>query len=106
MGTLREALTVNSELYKKKAVRCLDGRGYYVKANSDVEATLADLILYKKGEDRDYWPEAKATTVSPGETVFAYYGHRPRVRIASATLPTPSINAASRMLLFSFLATL
>lgn len=47
MGTLREALTVNSELYKKKAIRYLDRRGYYVKS------TLADFILNKKGEDRD-----------------------------------------------------
>lgn len=70
MGKMREALTVNSELYKKQAIRYLENRGYYLKASSDVESTFADCIFSKKREKRDYWMEAKATTISLGETNF------------------------------------
>lgn len=70
LGRYREALTVNSELYKKHVVRYLEKRGYYLKASSEVESTLADCILTRKGENRDYWLEVKATTVSLGDSSF------------------------------------
>jgi hypothetical protein len=70
LGRYREALTVSSELYKKHVMRYLEKRGYFLKASSDVESTLADCILTKKGENRDYWLEVKATMVSLGDSSF------------------------------------
>lgn len=70
IGKLRESLTVSSEVYKKHVLRYLEARGYYVKASSDVEATFADAILNRKGEQRDYWLEVKETTVSLGDSSF------------------------------------
>jgi hypothetical protein len=70
MGKFREALTVNTETYKKQLLRYLETRGYYVKASSDVESTFADCILVRKGEKREYWLEAKATTISLAESSF------------------------------------
>src|SRR3990170_3395291 len=70
IGKLRESLTVSSEVYKKLVLRYLEARGYYVKASSDVEATLADAVLTRKGEPRDYWLEVKETTVSLGDSSF------------------------------------
>ncbi len=70
IGKRREALTGNSEVYKKHLVRFLEKRGYYLKASSDVEATFADCILTKKDDAREYWVEAKATTISLGEKSF------------------------------------
>ena len=70
IGKRREALTGNSEVYKKHIVRYLEKRGYYLKASSDVEATFADCILSKKDEVREYWLEAKATKISLGESSF------------------------------------
>lgn len=70
MGKLRESLTVSSELYKKHVLRYLEGRGYYVKASSDVEATFADAILNRKGEQREYWLEVKETSVSLSDSSF------------------------------------
>lgn len=64
IGKRREALTGNSEVYKKEILRFLSKRGYYLKADSYVEATFADSVLTKKGEVREYWLEAKATKVS------------------------------------------
>jgi len=70
IGKRREALTGNSEVYKKQIARFLEKRGYYLKASSYVEATFADYILTKKGETREYWLEAKATTISLGDSSF------------------------------------
>ena len=70
IGKLREALTVNSELYKKHLLRYLEARGYYVKASSDVEATFADAILNRKEEQREYWLEVKETAVSLNDSSF------------------------------------
>ena len=70
VGKLRESLTISSEVYKKLVLRYLEARGYYVKASSDVEATLADAILTRKGETRDYWLEVKETSVSLGDSSF------------------------------------
>jgi len=70
IGKRREALTGNSEVYKKQIVRYLEKRGYYLKASSDVEATFADCILIKKGETRESWLEAKATTISLRDSSF------------------------------------
>jgi hypothetical protein len=70
MGKLRESLTVSAEVYKKHILRYLFARGYYLKADSDVEASFADAILTRKEETRDYWLEAKETTVSLGESSF------------------------------------
>ena len=70
IGKRREALTGNSEVYKRQIVRFLEKRGYYLKASSDVEATFADCILTKRDEAREYWLEAKATTISLGERAF------------------------------------
>jgi len=39
--------------------------------DSYVEGTLADCVLSRKGEDREYWLEAKATTISLYEAKFA-----------------------------------
>jgi len=39
--------------------------------DSYVEGTLADCILSRKGEDREYWLETKATTISLYEAKFA-----------------------------------
>ena len=68
IGKRREALTGNSEVYKKQVTRYLRKRGYYVKASSEVEGIFADCILTKKDEAREYWLEAKATRISLGET--------------------------------------
>ena len=70
LGKVREALTINTELYKKHILRYLEARGYYAKASSDVEGTFADTIMTKKGDAKDYWLEVKATTVSLGESKF------------------------------------
>lgn len=70
MGKFRESLTVSSEVYKKQVLRYLAGRDYYLKAGSDVEATFADSILTKKGEEREYWLETKDTAVSLGDSSF------------------------------------
>jgi len=70
IGKRREALTGNSEIYKKQVIRYLEKRGYYLKASSDVEATFPDCILTRKGEEREYWLEAKATTISLGDGSF------------------------------------
>ena len=70
LGKLRESLTINSEQYKKYVLRYLEARGYVVKATSDVEATFADAILTRKGENRDYWLEIKDTTVSLADSDF------------------------------------
>jgi len=70
VGRRREALTGNSEIYKRKIVQYLEKRGYYLKASSDVEATFADCILTKKDETREYWLEAKATKISLREASF------------------------------------
>jgi hypothetical protein len=70
LGKVREALTINTELYKKHVIRYLEARGYYVKASSDVEGTFADTILTRKGDTRDYWLEVKATSVSLGDSEF------------------------------------
>jgi len=71
LGKLRESLTVSSELYKKHILRYLEGREYYtVKASSDVEATLADAILSRRDEKREYWLEVKETSVSLGDADF------------------------------------
>lgn len=39
--------------------------------DSYVEGTLADCVLSRKGEDREYWLETKATTISLHEAKFA-----------------------------------
>jgi len=70
IGKRREALTGNSEAYKKQVVRYLEKRGYYLKASSDVEATFPDCILTRKDEDKEYWLEAKATTISLSDGSF------------------------------------
>jgi hypothetical protein len=70
LGKLREALTINSEEYKRIILRCLEPRGYTVKASSDVESTFADAILTRKGEQRDYWLEVKDTPISLGDSDF------------------------------------
>jgi hypothetical protein len=54
IGKRREALTGNSEVYKKILMRYLEKRGYYLKASSDIEATFADNILTKNNEEREY----------------------------------------------------
>ena len=71
LGKRREALLGSAELYKKTVVEYLENRGYYVKMDSYVEGTLADCILSRKGEDREYWLETKATTISLYEAKFA-----------------------------------
>lgn len=70
IGKRREALTGNSEVYKKQIIHFLEKRGFYLKASSDVEATFADCILTRKGENREYWLEAKATMISLGDGSF------------------------------------
>jgi hypothetical protein len=70
VGKRREALTGNSEVYKKQVIRYLEKKGFYLKASSDVEGTFADCILTRKGEEREYWLEAKATMVSLGDSSF------------------------------------
>lgn len=70
LGKVREALTVNTELYKKHLLRYFEARGYYVKASSDVEGTFADVILTRKGDAREYWLEVKAETVSLNDSEF------------------------------------
>jgi len=70
IGKRREALTGSSEAYKKTIVRYLEKRGYYLKASSDVEAIFPDCILTRKDEEREYWLEAKATTISLRESSF------------------------------------
>lgn len=70
MGKLRESLTVSAELYKNHVLRYLAQRHYSLKAGSDVEATLADSILTRIGENRDYWLEAKETAISLGDSSF------------------------------------
>jgi hypothetical protein len=70
IGKRREALTGNSEIYKKHIVHFLEKRQYYLKASSDVEATFADCILSRKDEVREYWLEAKATKISLGDSSF------------------------------------
>lgn len=70
IGKRREALAGNSEVYKKTIVRYLEKRGYYIKVSSDVEATFPDCVLTRKAELKEYWLEAKATTVSLGESAF------------------------------------
>ncbi len=70
LGKVREALTVNTELYKKHLLRYLEARGYYVKATSDVESTFADAVLMRKDDTREYWLEVKATTVSLNDSDF------------------------------------
>jgi hypothetical protein len=70
IGRFREALMINSELYKKHVLRFLEKRGYFLKASSEVESTLADGILTRKGENRDYWLEVKATNISLGDSSF------------------------------------
>jgi len=54
MGKLRESLTVSAEVYKKHILRYLFARGYYLKADSDLEASFADAILTRKEETRNY----------------------------------------------------
>jgi len=71
LGKRREALLGSGELYKKTVIEYLASRGYYVKMDSYVEGTLADCILSRKGEDREYWLETKATTISLHEAKFA-----------------------------------
>lgn len=102
MGKLREALTINSELYKKLTMRYLTSRGYYLKASSDVEATFADCVLTKRGDTRDYWLEVKATTVSLGEADFlsqlgkylaAYVSRTPRNRFKMMLVCYKLVNA-------------
>ena len=102
MGKLREALTINSELYKKQTMRYLTSRGYYLKASSDVEATFADCVLTKRGDTRDYWLEVKATTVSLGEADFlsqlgkylaAYVSRTPRNRFKMMLVCYKLVNA-------------
>jgi hypothetical protein len=70
MGKLRESLTLSSEVYMKQVLNYLSGRHYYLKAGADVEATLADAILTRKGETREYWLEVKETAVSLGDSSF------------------------------------
>lgn len=71
IGKVRESLTVNSKEFKERFLRYLKGREYYsVKADSDVEGTLADLILTRKGEKREYWVEVKATAISLRNSKF------------------------------------
>lgn len=61
----------NAELYKKTVIEYLESRGYYVKMDSFVEGTLADCILSRKGEEKEYWLETKATTISLYDSRFA-----------------------------------
>jgi hypothetical protein len=71
LGKRREALSGSAELYKKTVVEYLESRGYYVKMDSYVEGTLADCVLSRKGENKEYWLETKATTISLYEAKFA-----------------------------------
>jgi len=71
LGKRREALFGKAELYKKKVVEYLETRGYYPQMDSFVEGTLADCILSRKARDREYWLEAKATTISLYDAKFA-----------------------------------
>lgn len=71
LGKRREALSGSAELYKKAVVEYLESRGHYVKMDSYVEGTLADCVLSKKGENKEYWLETKATTISLYEAKFA-----------------------------------
>ena len=71
LGKRREALLGSAELYKKTVVEYLESRGYYVKMDSYVEGTLADCVLSRKSEAKEYWLETKATTISLHEAKFA-----------------------------------
>lgn len=64
LGKRRESLTGSAEAYKIKVIGYLEARGFYLHQDSFVEGTLPDAILIRKNEDREYWLEAKATTVS------------------------------------------
>lgn len=61
----------SAELYKKTVIKYLESRGYYVEMDSFVEGILADCILSRKGEEREYWLETKATTISLFDSKFA-----------------------------------
>lgn len=71
LGKRREALTGKAELFKKKVIEYLEMKGYYLKIDSFIEGTLPDCVLSRKNEDREYWLEAKATTISLYDARFA-----------------------------------
>jgi len=71
LGKRRESLIGSGELYKKRVIEYLETTGYYPKMDSFIEGTLADCILSRKGEVREYWLETKATTISLYDAEFA-----------------------------------
>ena len=60
----REALTINSEIYKKKIIEYLEARGYFVIASSEVESIFPDVIFRHQFSSIENWLEVKATSVS------------------------------------------
>lgn len=46
----REALTVNSEMYKKKIIEYLEARGYFVLASSEVESIFPSVAKKREEE--------------------------------------------------------
>ncbi|MDP2928456.1 MAG: hypothetical protein Q8O01_00135 [Candidatus Omnitrophota bacterium] len=59
-----------SELYKKKVLRYLDARDFYVEKDSSIEGIFADLILKKKNDDKEYWLETKAAVIDINDKDF------------------------------------
>ncbi|MFX0186002.1 MAG: hypothetical protein ACFE95_23200 [Candidatus Hodarchaeota archaeon] len=72
LGKRREALTGSAEAYKKKVIEYLDTQGYYIFKDSFIEGTFPDYILKRKDDEKEYWLEAKATTISLGEADFVF----------------------------------
>jgi len=66
----REALTINSEMYKKNIIQYLEARGYFVIASSDVESIFPDIIFQHQFESIENWLEVKATSVSLEDSDF------------------------------------
>jgi len=66
----REALTINSEIYKKKIIQYLEARGYFVIASSDIESIFPDIIFQHQFENIENWLEVKATSISLGDSEF------------------------------------
>ena len=66
----REALTMNSELYKGKIIEYLEARDYFIIATSDVESIFADIKFRHRFESIENWMEVKDTKVSLNESKF------------------------------------
>ncbi|MHA1974099.1 MAG: hypothetical protein ACTSW1_13960 [Candidatus Hodarchaeales archaeon] len=66
----REALTVNSELYKEKIIEYLESRGFFILSSSAVESDLPDLVFQHKFQENENWMEVKATSISLNESRF------------------------------------